>query len=146
MTTSAFKNSLILAIIAIAFTTNSLFAQNMQHVQNASTSQTYSKGYGNINWLTLDLTTEQKKQIKALNDEWKRVQQLIRPKIIRDQQKLKNVMSNPNADEDQIRKLQSDIMLRQKQLRFEATENFLSKRRILSDPQREKLHKMMVPE
>lgn len=145
MTTSVFKNTLTSIILGLIITSGPLFAQDMQQVQSVSTSQTYAKSYGNINWLTLDLTDEQKRQIKTLNDDWKRVQQLIRPKIIRDQQKLKNVMSNPNADEDQIRKLQGDIMLRQKQLRFEATENFLSKRRVLSNEQREKLHKMMVP-
>ena len=149
MTISVFKNTLTAIIIGIVLINCPVFAQDMQQVQNVSASQSYnnsfSKGYGSIDWLNLDLSEDQKKQITTLNEDWKRVQQLIRPKIIRDQQKLKNVMSNPNADENEIRKLQGDIMLRQKQLRFEATENFLSKRRILSNQQREKLHKMMSP-
>ena len=149
MTISVFKNTLTAIIIGIVLINCPVFAQDMQQVQNVSASQSYnnsfSKGYGSIDWLNLDLSEDQKKQITTLNEDWKRVQQLIRPKIIRDQQKLKNVMSSPNADENEIRKLQGDIMLRQKQLRFEATENFLSKRRILSNQQREKLHKMMSP-
>ena len=149
MTTSVFKNTITSIITGIVLINYPVFAQDMQQVQNVSASQSYSnsisKSYSSINWLNLDLSEDQKKQITTLNEDWKRVQQLIRPKIIRDQQKLKNVMSNPNADENEIRKLQGDIMLRQKQLRFEATENFLSKRRVLSNPQREKLHKMMSP-
>ena len=120
--------------------------QQMQNVQNASASQTYNNNRANvnINWGLLNLSNDQLKRIKDLDTDWERIQQLIRPKIIRDQQQLKNVMSNPNADEDLIRKLNNDIMLRQKQLRFEATENFLSKRRLLTPEQRENLHKMMI--
>jgi Spy/CpxP family protein refolding chaperone len=109
-----------------------------------NTSETISsKSYSDIEWSDLSLTEDQLSKIQELDEEWKRVEQLIRPKIIRDQQQLKNIMSNPHIDEDQIRKLQRDIMLRQEQLRYEATENFLSKRRLLNTKQRETLHKMM---
>ena len=145
------KRTVVSLLMFITITTLPAFAQHqqMQNVQNASTSQTYNnvnKANVSINWAHLNLTNDQSKKIKELDAQWERIQQLIRPKIIRDQQQLKNVMSNPNADEDLIRKLNNDIMLRQKQLRFEATENFLSKRRVLTTGQRETLHKMMIPQ
>lgn len=116
--------------------------------QNTSYSQS-SGGYNNnrgnvsIDWQLLNLTEDQKRKIKELDLQWTSLEQTIRPKILRDQQQLKTIMVNPNADDNQIRKLQKDIMIRQEQLRYEATENFLSKRRLLNDEQRQKLHKMM---
>lgn len=148
MATMVSKHLLQFMIPVVLLNILPAFAQQEPGVQNVSIQQGYStepRMNTSINWENLDLSDEQEVKIKELNEDWKRIEQLIRPKIIRDQQQLKNVMSNPNADEDLIRKLQRDIMLRQKQLRFEATENFLSKRRILNPDQREKLHKYMMP-
>lgn len=106
-------------------------------------SQESRNAYHRINWDGLNLSEYQKTKLLELEREWTKINQLIRPKIIRDQQQLKNIMRNPNAQEDQIRALQSDIMMRKKQLQIEATENFLSKRRLLTEEQRQKLHAMM---
>jgi Spy/CpxP family protein refolding chaperone len=144
------KNLFISGLIYVVFTGMPALSQ----VQPASMSQSSkslssenltTRNYTQINWGKLNLSSEQMEKIQSLDKEWMRIQQLIRPKIIRDQQQLKNIMSNPEVDEDLIRKLQRDIMLRQEQLRYEATENFLSKRRILTSEQREKLHKMVSP-
>lgn len=142
------KSSVIVIFMGILLSQLTAVAQvQNQQVQNVSQSRASSnfsnKGLVNINWTQLNLSEDQAKKMNELDDQWGRIEQLIRPKIIRDQQQLKNIMSNPNADDEQIRNLQRDIMTRQEQLRFEATENFLSKRRILNTKQREVLHKMM---
>lgn len=139
------KSRCLILSILLSLNFSQAFAQSP--VQNVSLSQsrvTVNKGMTGINWSELNLSKDQQNSIKKLDQEWSRVEQLIRPKIIRDQQQLKNVMSNPNADDNLIRKLQNDIMLRQKQLRYEATENFLSKRRLLNQDQRKMLHKQMI--
>ncbi|MEW5821428.1 MAG: Spy/CpxP family protein refolding chaperone [Cyanobacteriota bacterium] len=144
------KNITLILIITISFFSLPAYSQQQQtqQIQNVSLQQNLnniSKPSFNINWSELNLTAEQSVKINQLDEEWKRIQQVIRPRLVRDQQQLKNIMKNPDTDEDRIRKLQNDIMLRQKQLRYEATENFLSKRRVLTPEQREVLHKKIIP-
>lgn len=122
---------------------NSVDAQQKSGSVSVPCRKAPVSGMVNINWSGLELTNEQMVQMESLDNQWQKVQQMVRPKLIRDQQTLRNVITNPNLNEDYIRKLQRDIMLRQEQLRYEATENFLSKRRLLNKDQREKLHKMM---
>lgn len=141
------KSKLLVLLTLLSFSFPQPIVQSQ--VQNVNLSQStrsnsIAKGMNTIDWNELDLSKSQMETIQKLDEDWSQVEQLIRPKIIRDQQQLKNVMGNPDADENLIRKLQNDIMLRQKQLRYEATENFLSKRRVLSPDQRKKLHQQMI--
>lgn len=136
------KIAVLLAILSIImFNSDRSIAQQVQNVSNSASTNNLNNY--RIEWSQLNLNDDQMKRIRELDAQWKSVEQIVRPKIIRDQQQLKNIMNNPNANEDQIRKLQKDIMVRQDQLRYEAIENFLSKRRILNQEQREKLHKIM---
>lgn len=111
--------------------------------QDLDSNQSSDKGLINVNWNQLNLNTVQQKRINELDNQWKQLENLVKPKIIRDQQTLKNIIKNPNVKESNIRQLQKDIMLRQEQLRNEATENFLSKRRLLNSNQKTQLHKML---
>jgi len=116
-------------------------AHGPQYNQPCNVSQ---KGYMNVNWNQLNLSSTQQKKINDLDIQWRELEHLVKSKIIRDQQNLKNIIKNPNVQEEKIRNIQRDIMLRQEQLRNEATENFLSKRRILNSKQKIILHKMIT--
>ena len=109
----------------------------------ASSLPAMSEDAMNIKWDSLNLSSKQKLEIQTLDIQWKNVHSSVRPKLTKDQEKLKTLLGNPDISEDQLRTLQRQIFLRKEQLRNEAMENFLSKRRLLNSQQREKLHKMM---
>jgi len=94
----------------------------------------------NLMWEELNLTPAQEQRIKELDKKWQEVRGAIKPKLYRDQDQLKHLMLNPNASDDQIREIHKHIFVQQQQLRYEALENFLAKRRVLTQKQREKLH------
>lgn len=97
----------------------------------------------NINWERLNLTPKQERSIQVFDKEWQQMKSLIRPKLIRDQERLKLMLANPDVSDVQIRELQKQIFVKQEQLRYEALENFLAKRRLLNSHQREILHEML---
>jgi len=97
----------------------------------------------NINWEYLNLTPKQKHEVAILDKRWKKVNAFIRPQLLSNQQKLKTLLSKPNIPDEEIRELQKQIFLEQTQLRSEALENFLSKKRLLDNKQRQVLLKML---
>ena len=98
-----------------------------------------------INWEKLNLSKEQGKNIEMLDMKWKKINETIRPQILRDQQKLKCVLKNQNATDSEIRQIQMQILMNQNRLKYEALELFLDKRRLLTPIQRKKFH-MLIPE
>jgi len=96
-----------------------------------------------IRWSSLNLDPWQQKRIKLLDYQWKQINNSIRPILIRDQEKFKKMLLNPNISEDEIREQQRQIFIKQEQLRYHALENFLAKRRLLNEKQRELLHDMI---
>ena len=96
-----------------------------------------------IKWNRLRLSDKQKVQIQSLDQQWKETNAIIRPALERDKARLKSLISNPAMPDNAIREVQKHIIAKQDQLRYEALENFLAKRRILTLKQRETLHKML---
>ena len=100
-------------------------------------------GTGIINWDCLDLSSKQKKQINILDKDWQTLNSDVRPGLLKDQANLKLMLNDPNSSDDKIRELQWKILSKQQMLRYEAMENFLSKRRLLSPKQRVILQQML---
>ena len=97
-----------------------------------------------INWECLNLTEKQEQKFALFDQDWKKIQTIIRPKLTRDQERLKLMLTNPNISDTQIKELQKQIFIRQEQLRYYALNNFLSKRRLLTPNQRIMLHEMFL--
>ncbi|MFH0703131.1 MAG: hypothetical protein V2B14_06315 [bacterium] len=103
----------------------------------------FSAEASRIKWEVFNLTYEQKQEIQDLDSQWQKINYAIRPGLIRDQQQLKLLLTNTDSTDNQIRELQKQIFSKQDQLRYEALENFLSKRRLLTAKQRKMLQKML---
>ncbi|EKE03756.1 MAG: hypothetical protein ACD_20C00156G0001 [uncultured bacterium] len=97
-----------------------------------------------INWECLNLTEKQEQKFALFDQDWEKIQTIIRPKLTRDQERLKLMLTNPNISDTQIKELQKQIFIRQEQLRYYALNNFLSKRRLLTPNQRIMLHEMFL--
>ena len=82
----------------------------------------------NISWESLHLTSGQEKEILILDQQWAQIRDLIRPRLIRDQECLKLMMINPDITDSQIREMQKYIFIKQEQLRYGALEIFLAKK------------------
>lgn len=110
-------------------------------------SPVYAESYclkdKDIKWDHLKLSNKQKAQIQNLDQQWKEVSSIIHPKLVRDKERLKLMMFNADVSDNDIREVQKQIIAKQDQLRYEALENFLAKRRVLTQKQREMLHKML---
>lgn len=96
-----------------------------------------------IRWEYLNLTQRQQQKMQVLDREWCEIQSLLQPKLIRDQEKLKLMLTNPDVSDTQIREIEKQIFIKQEQLRYYAMENFLAKRRILTVKQKVVLHEML---
>jgi hypothetical protein len=97
----------------------------------------------NINWEGLHLSRRQARDIRNLDIQWQSIRDLIRPALIRDQECFRLMLINPDVTDNQVREMQKEIFIKQEQLRYEALENFLAKRRVLNGKQRIMLHNML---
>ncbi len=93
-----------------------------------------------IQWELLNLTALQKNKIKTLDLNWQKTSTNLNIQIINDKNKLRYLITNPYASDNEIRGLQNKLLANQKMLRCEAMNNFLQKRNVLSVSQRKRLH------
>lgn len=99
--------------------------------------------YLEVNWDSLDLSDSQRNNLKNLDNRWKSTVSDIVPRIQTNERKLKQLMQSSKPNEGEILKLQQQIHEDKTQLKMEATEIFLHKRKVLNNQQQEKLQKMI---
>ena len=99
---------------------------------------------GDIKWERLNLTQCQRKSIRSLDMQWQGISLHLRQKIIKDQRRLRCLLGNQFVTEEQLRKVYYRILRNQRELRKEALENFIKKRRILNYSQKKTLHNKLL--
>ena len=99
--------------------------------------------YVHVNWDTLDLSSYQRNHLNELDQQWKSTVNELAPRIHQNQKKLKQLMSNPEADAGEIMQLQQEIHQDKSKLKIEATQIFLNKRKVLNQEQRDRLRQML---
>ncbi len=96
-----------------------------------------------IKWECLHLSPNQTGKIQNIDSNWKQKSSKILPKLHYYQEQLQEKLSDPNADEREIIELQEKVFKEKEKLQREALENFLQKKRILNNYQKEKLNKII---
>jgi Spy/CpxP family protein refolding chaperone len=96
-----------------------------------------------INWDCLNLSPNQTEKIQVIDSSWRKKSSKILPRLHSYQEQLQEELSNPKADEKEIMELQKKVFIERQKLQEEALENFLSKKRILNNYQKEKLNKII---
>ncbi|OGH97013.1 MAG: hypothetical protein A2104_09655 [Candidatus Melainabacteria bacterium GWF2_32_7] len=109
---------------------------------NSMSALAEAKNGIDIRWECLNLTPRQEQKFAEFDKDWERIYSIVRPKLIRDQERLKLILTNPDVSDIQIKELQKQIFIKQEQLRYYALENFLSKRHLLTPKQRIILHEI----
>lgn len=110
-------------------------------------SQALAKqGYVQVNWDRLDLSSQQRNSLNNLDEQWHGTVSEVAPRLHENERKLKHLMRSPNADEEEILSLQQQIHKDKAQLKMEATQIFLNKRKVLNKEQQQKLRNMINPE
>ena len=97
-----------------------------------------------IDWSSFNLSLRQINQIRVYDNDWKIRSSILKSDLIKYQKRLKYLFSDPNAKNSDIRELQWQIFVKQQQLQYEALENFLNKRQVLSYEQRVRLHQILT--
>ncbi len=92
-----------------------------------------------IDWESLDLSTQQREQLHQLDRQWKSSVSQVAPRLQSNRKKLKTLMASPGGREEDILQLQQQIHQDNARLRMDATQIYLNKRRILNREQEEKL-------
>ena len=88
-----------------------------------------------INWDSLNLTPYQKKRIEMLDREWNFINATIRPGLENEQKLFEKFLNDPCSNEYTLRNLYLQILAKQNQLKYQALEVYLAKRRLLSKSQ-----------
>lgn len=96
-----------------------------------------------VQWERLELSTSQRSNLTTLDRQWQGRYAELAPRIQANEQKLRALMNSAHPDEHEIMRLQQQIHEDKMQLKMDATQIFLHKRRILSREQDERLMKMM---
>lgn len=92
-----------------------------------------------VDWSTLNLNSDQTNKILKLDAEWQNKSKALLPKLKENQQKLNQILNNPNSTDQQIRDINKQVTNMELDLQNLAMENFLAKRNILTIDQRKKL-------
>lgn len=96
-----------------------------------------------IDWEQLNLNSDQKTHIQDLDSQWKSIYNQLAPNIRQKEAKLLQMMNNPHSNEAEIMKLQNEINQDKIELKQQATELFLSKRKCLKPEQKKRLMEMV---
>lgn len=99
--------------------------------------------YVQVNWESLDLSSQQRNHLNSLDQTWKSLVTELVPRIQANEKKLKNMMNCTSPDEDEIMRVQQSIHEDKLKLKMQATQIFLDKRKVLTKEQQEKLRKIM---
>ncbi|MBK8190461.1 MAG: hypothetical protein IPK79_08435 [Vampirovibrionales bacterium] len=103
----------------------------------------YAEAGSKIDWNALELTTNQCDSLQTLDSEWKNIYSDLYPQIQSDRAKLRRLMNDPAADDQQVLALQSHLQQSEQRLRSEATRIFMLKKNYLSPEQKRRLYQMM---
>lgn len=96
-----------------------------------------------IQWQQLQLKPQQKQAIQSLDKEWQETYSNIQPKIEMDRSKLRQMLSKPAPDENQVMEIQHRLQKNSDSLHAEATRIFMKKKQQLTPQQRQQLNHMM---
>ncbi|MGE0200231.1 MAG: Spy/CpxP family protein refolding chaperone [Candidatus Melainabacteria bacterium] len=93
----------------------------------------------NVDWVSLNLNSDQSTQINQLEGEWKRLCGQLLPQVERDKADLMRELSSPNPDQGKIQELQRRIQANKSKLQEAAMTTFLKKKQQLTPDQRSRL-------
>lgn len=96
-----------------------------------------------VDWTKLELSPQQKSQIDNLESQWLKDFGEIAPQIREEQLKLQKLLSEHNPDSMQIVQLQQSIARRKEQLNLVAMQNYISKKKLLSEKQQTMYERMI---
>ncbi len=96
-----------------------------------------------IDWTSLNLTSEQAASLNAYESEWKDTCAQVLPEIKRDKDELMRLLNSSNADPDRIMQLHSQIKANEMKLQHAAMKTYLKKKNALSPGQQKQLHRIM---
>lgn len=96
-----------------------------------------------VNWNKLNLTPAQNAQIQALEQQWYKDFNELSPQVRDEQIKLRSLLADHNADPIQVMALQQSIARRKEQLSNAAMQNYLNKRKVLDEKQKQQLEEMI---
>jgi len=96
-----------------------------------------------VQWERLELSQDQRSNLTHLDKQWQNRYTELVPRIQANEQKLRRMMNASHPDEREIMQLQQQIHEDKLQLKMDATQIFLHKRRVLSQDQDKKLMKMI---
>lgn len=99
--------------------------------------------YVQVQWERLELSQDQRSNLTHLDKQWQNRYSELVPRIQANEQRLRKLMNASHPDEREIMQLQQEIHEDKLQLKMDATQIFLHKRRILSQDQDKKLMKLM---
>ncbi|MDX2083983.1 MAG: hypothetical protein SFZ03_01170 [Candidatus Melainabacteria bacterium] len=97
-----------------------------------------------VRWDMLNLSVDQRQKLDSLDKDWKDTYVQVYPQIIRDREELRHLINQPNSDDNRIMLLQNRIHQNEERLRNEATQTFLSKRKLLRPDQMGRFRQMMI--
>ncbi|MBK9203329.1 MAG: hypothetical protein IPL73_13035 [Candidatus Obscuribacter sp.] len=109
----------------------------------ACMAQDAASGSCCVDWTKLDLSPQQKSQIDSLEGQWLKDFGDIAPQIREEQLKLQKLLSEHNPDSMQIVQLQQSIARRKEQLNLVAMQNYISKKKLLSEKQQTMYERMI---
>lgn len=94
-----------------------------------------------IDWNTLNLTSQQETQMQHLETSWQKTHQEVSSQIEKDTAEMKELL--PTGNTQRIRQLQTRISTNKMYLMNESMDTFLKKRDMLTPTQRTQLQKML---
>lgn len=96
-----------------------------------------------IDWTKLNLSPQQSSQIQTLEAQWIKEYQELAPAIQEDQKRLAQLLADRQADPVEVMAVQQSIAQKKEKLHNEALKNFLKKKQILNDNQKQQLEFML---
>lgn len=133
------KTSLVCGFFAVAVGLNILAPTNV-FIQPAFAE---APSRCHIDWTKLNLSPQQNQQIQALEAAWIKEYQELAPAIQEDQKRLAQLLADRQADPVEVMAVQQSIAQKKEKLHNEALKNFLKKKQILNDNQKQQLEFML---
>lgn len=96
-----------------------------------------------VNWNSLQLNSDQNQVIQKLDSEWQATYGQVYPQIQTDKAKLRSMLNDPNAQSEDVMKMQDQIHRNEQTLRNEAARVFMKKKEALDSSQKQKLKEQM---
>ncbi|MBY0449596.1 MAG: hypothetical protein K2X01_03100 [Cyanobacteria bacterium] len=96
-----------------------------------------------VNWNSLQLNADQNQVIQKLDSEWQSTYGQVYPQIQTDKAKLRTMLNDPNAQSEDVMKMQDQIHRNEQTLRNEAARVFMKKKETLDSSQKQMLKEQM---